>query len=255
MKDFYQHALQFWINATAHVSAGGRKEKSFESQIRQRLFSIFQIGEMYHFVFDIAQVKFDFVSPEIKQVLGLSDTITVREFLERIHPEDQVYFMNFEDHSKVFFKSLPPAQVQQYKVRYDFRIRNAKDQYVRLLHQLLIIQDDGNGVPLKSFAVHTDITHLKENGKPTLSFIGLNGLPSYLNVSVEEVYKMEKGPLSRREQEVLSLLASGQSSEHIADTLHITRHTVASHRKNLLRKTRSANTTELISKSIVEGWI
>jgi regulator of cell morphogenesis and NO signaling len=43
--------------------------------------------------------------------------------------------------------------------------------------------------------------------------------------------------LSQREQEVLSAIASGLSNKEVADKLHISIHTVISHRKNIMRKT------------------
>lgn len=43
--------------------------------------------------------------------------------------------------------------------------------------------------------------------------------------------------LTRREQQVLTALARGLSNKEIADKLHISIHTVISHRKNVMRKT------------------
>ena len=43
--------------------------------------------------------------------------------------------------------------------------------------------------------------------------------------------------LSEREQQVLASLALGLSNKEIADRLHISTHTVISHRKNIMRKT------------------
>jgi DNA-binding NarL/FixJ family response regulator len=43
--------------------------------------------------------------------------------------------------------------------------------------------------------------------------------------------------LTAREQEVLAALARGLSNKEVADRLHISTHTVISHRKNIMRKT------------------
>jgi NarL family two-component system response regulator LiaR len=50
--------------------------------------------------------------------------------------------------------------------------------------------------------------------------------------------------LSPREVDVLRLIAAGKSNQDIADTLHISLHTVATHVRNILAKTGSANRTE-----------
>lgn len=52
--------------------------------------------------------------------------------------------------------------------------------------------------------------------------------------------------LSRRECEVLQLVAAGYSNDRIAHSLFISHNTVATHLRNILRKTGSANRTEAV---------
>ncbi|TAF77965.1 MAG: hypothetical protein EAZ53_00895 [Bacteroidetes bacterium] len=63
---------------------------------------------------------------------------------------------------------------------------------------------------LKTLGVHTDISHLKMEGKPVLSFIGLNGEPSYIDVDIKKVFGTSSGFLSERESQILSLLIDGK---------------------------------------------
>jgi DNA-binding NarL/FixJ family response regulator len=60
---------------------------------------------------------------------------------------------------------------------------------------------------------------------------------------------------SRREKEVLHLLARGYSSREISKELFITEKTVESHRKNLVMKARVKNTNELIAYAAMRGFI
>jgi DNA-binding NarL/FixJ family response regulator len=60
---------------------------------------------------------------------------------------------------------------------------------------------------------------------------------------------------SRREKEVLDLLAKGYSSREISKALFITEKTVESHRKNLVVKARVKNTNELIAYAADRGFI
>lgn len=62
-------------------------------------------------------------------------------------------------------------------------------------------------------------------------------------------------PLTAREQEVLEMLADGLSNEEIADRLIISRHTVARHRENLMRKLGLHNRSELVKYAIRKGMI
>jgi DNA-binding CsgD family transcriptional regulator len=58
----------------------------------------------------------------------------------------------------------------------------------------------------------------------------------------------EKKLLSRRELTILELVASGNNSEQIGKALTITKTTVQTHRRNMLRKTGLNNTQQLV------GW-
>lgn len=60
---------------------------------------------------------------------------------------------------------------------------------------------------------------------------------------------------SRREKEVLELMAKGFSSKDIAKQLFITEKTVESHRRNMVQKAKVRNTMELISMAINRGII
>ena len=61
--------------------------------------------------------------------------------------------------------------------------------------------------------------------------------------------------LTPREQEVLELLAKGSSNEEIAEILSISKHTVARHRENLMRKLGIHNRSELVKYAIRRGLI
>jgi DNA-binding CsgD family transcriptional regulator len=144
---------------------------------------------------------------------------------------------------------------QKYKFRYDFRIKTASGKYVRLLHQMVALQNDDAGNITRSLGIHTDISDLKTTGSPVLSFIGLEGEPSYINVDVKEMFTPVKEIFSKREKQILLCLAEGKNSPEIAIELKISRYTIDTHRKNMLKKTGTSSAAELIMKSVREGWI
>lgn len=61
--------------------------------------------------------------------------------------------------------------------------------------------------------------------------------------------------LTPREQEVLSLLADGESNSEIAEVLNISPKTVARHRENIMRKLNLHSRTELVKYAIRKGII
>lgn len=250
--DIFNKANKIWTSITENAK---EEELEFSLEIHKKLLNFFQVGDYYYYIFNVKESKFEFVSNEITNVLGYEpDEVDVPFLLSHIHPDDQPWFLNFENTTVEFFSTLSPEQITNYKVRYDYRIQNKSGKYIRILQQVVTIQNAGSKV-LKTFGVHTDISHIKEEGLPVLSFIGLNGNPSYIGVKVKDVFSPDAIDLTRREQQVLGLLIEGKKSEEISKILFISKQTVNSHRKNLLKKTNSSNTASLTSMAIKKGWV
>jgi DNA-binding NarL/FixJ family response regulator len=62
-------------------------------------------------------------------------------------------------------------------------------------------------------------------------------------------------PLSPREKEILTLVAKGKIAKEIAADLHISPHTIYTHRKNILRKLKLTSPTEMIVYALEHGLI
>ncbi len=61
--------------------------------------------------------------------------------------------------------------------------------------------------------------------------------------------------LSKREQEILRLISRGFTSATIGNTLFISRYTVETHRKNILRKLNFNSSTELVKFAVEQGLV
>ncbi len=59
--------------------------------------------------------------------------------------------------------------------------------------------------------------------------------------------------LGAREREVLQLLAEGMTSGEIAEQLHLSVHTIDTHRRNIMKKTETHSVAELTKLAIREG--
>lgn len=64
-----------------------------------------------------------------------------------------------------------------------------------------------------------------------------------------------ESPFSDREHEILRHIASGKTSEQIAERLKISHLTVKAHRRNMMRKLSVNNTAELITKALEMGFL
>jgi DNA-binding CsgD family transcriptional regulator len=232
------------------------KDVVVELDFYKSLLHVFCVGEYYHYLFNIRTMEFDYVSPEMSEVLGYPlDLLSTPFFLNLIHEEDVPYFVSFEQQVVDFFNPMEKEKIGRYKVRYDYRVKKANGEYIRILHQMLTIIPDKTGMFENTFCVHTDITYLKKEGIPMLSFIGLKGEPSYVDVGDKSIYSSASNSLSQREKEIVILLTEGYTSKQIGNKLFISTDTVSTHRKNILRKTGIASTAELVVSAITKGWI
>jgi two-component system response regulator NreC len=77
----------------------------------------------------------------------------------------------------------------------------------------------------------------------------------FLTQAAEEKTKESVNGITAREQEVLEMLAAGKTNEEIAVVLSISKHTVARHRENLMRKLGLHSRSELVKYAIRKGLI
>lgn len=228
----------------------------FELEVYKKLLVFFQIGESCYLVFNFQTACFDFISGDVGTVLGYeNEEVTLDLLMENIHPEDRPWFLNAQEAASHFISKVPPDKQMKYKLRFDYRMRQKGGQYIRVMHQAVVIRNDSMGKVLRTLIILTDISHLKKIGSPVLSYVGMEGEPSYLDVDVKSLFPEKDSLLSKREKEVLFHLTEGRLSKEIADILYLSKHTIDNHRKNLLRKLEVANTGELVSKAIKEGLI
>ena len=111
----------------------------------------------------------------------------------RLHPDDRSWFLAIGDSIVDFFSHLPIEKLMKYKVRYDIRFMKKNGEYARILYQGILLEHDEKGRFLRTLSVHTDITYLKQEGKPVLSFIGMDGEPSYRDVISKNVFIRKQG--------------------------------------------------------------
>lgn len=78
-------------------------------------------------------------------------------------------------------------------------------------------------------------------------------ITDYVRLSQSDGAKPGSDSLSPREQQVLRLIAEGQSTKDIADTLVISPHTVRRHRDHIMNKLNLHSKAELISFAVRRG--
>lgn len=228
---------------------------------------LFTPGPSYFYVIDSPTLEFDYVSDSIRDILGLDpETASLHSLINQIHPDDHDFFCHCEDIVAHFItKQIPVNSITNYKISYCLRERTATGDYRLFLLQTVTLRTTEEGALLKVFGLHSDISHITTENNHRISLIGLNGEPSYLGIDPFNPepfknfkpynYPKQKALFSKREKEVVNLLARGLNTEQIAGQLNISPQTVLTHRKKILRKAGVANTAELVAMCVRHGHI
>lgn len=227
-----------------------------EVEVHKKYLLNFQPGPSFYWILNVKQARLEMISPEVEKVLGYNpENFDFPLMFDLVHDEDKIHILNFEAAISDFFNGMHYRERFNYKLQYDYRIKHADGFYIRILNQMIVLSYNTNTQTILTFGVNADITHLKKDIKPVLSFVHLYDGPAYYNVDVKEVFKPSKSFLSGREKQVLNLMLEGKLSKEISEELHISKHTVDTHRKHLLEKTNAKSIPEMVKMAIVNGWI
>ncbi|WP_158681592.1 LuxR C-terminal-related transcriptional regulator [Microbulbifer pacificus] len=231
-----------------------------ELQIDELMGHIFSNGPCYHYVFDVFDLSFLYISPQVERHHDLSiESITFQDILDQIHPDDMEFVARAEATAfRLVQDQIGLSKITDYKFSYCFRFRVRDGSYRLFNHQSIILTTDDEGRIGKSLNVHTDISHLSAENNYRLSLIGMNGEPSYLNIEVDgNVSAPQPSPpaFSAREISVIRLISRGLTSAEIGRELMLSEFTIKNHRKRILKKAGCQNMGQLFGSCIVEGLI
>jgi len=265
MKSRKEIVWDLWYSHDKYI---GKVEQDVSLPDLTTLFgNLFCPGPFYYYVINSPTLDVDFVSDSVRELLGYEPSeLTLASLIDTIHPDDIDFFYRCEDVVAWFLKNkVSPEQMTRYKITYCLRERMADGQYKLFLIQTITLKVDEHGALLKVFGSHTDVSHLMTENNHKMSLIGLNGEPSYLNLDVfspnvldaftAKSYLDASNPFTKRELQIIRLLAEGIDTPAIADKLNISPQTVMTHRKKILKKSNCANTINLIAECIRHGYI
>ncbi|MEJ5146016.1 helix-turn-helix domain-containing protein [Sphingobacterium sp. MYb388] len=224
--------------------------------IGQYLAEMLAIGPFYYYVINVADYSLYQIHENLLSVLGMkSYPTTVKQIIDCIHPDDLEFVFEAEKATLLKMDEMGLGKGTLYRTSYCFRMKIAAGPYHLFHHQAIHISADQDGRITTALNIHTDINHITSTNNKIVLVKPVGGNEYYqINLS-KDGSEEQKPEISKREMEVLHLLAKGLSSTQIADRLYISPLTVRVHRRNLLKKTKTSNSGSLIKKSIEYGLI
>lgn len=171
--------------------------------------------------------------------------------LEDFSPEDLVGYTHPEDRQIV--KDITKGVVnhvintpffdQEPHLFLSFRFLKKDGSYCKILRQSSAFERDIKGRLVSNFSLLTDISFLETSDRVEWDFEA-NELD--LKAFRKVIYGTYRDFFSNREKQIIELLDGGFTSQQIASNLHLSKHTVQTHRKNILRKSRSHSVDDVI---------
>lgn len=178
-----------------------------------------------------------------EQLLGYTDAEVDFDFVfQGYHHEDAVIVSQL-------IKAVLASAVNSFAADPDIQLsmtyrRKRKDgSFIHILSQSIVYEMDDNGNLLKSFTRLTDISYLNIS-TPVSWTVRSNNIDDEL--IQRKISKVFENPFTNREIEVIKEIQIGGSNREIADRLFVSHHTIATHRKNILRKSNCHGIVELL---------
>lgn len=208
------------------------------------LLNMVSIGQYFVYTVNLYSGELEYISPAVENILGFKvEEFTLPLYIDLIHPEDLPHLVKIQQKVAEFTFNNSNTDRMQYKYCYDYRVKDKEGNYHQLYIQHFYPELSENYNPQRTFSLLTDISHIKIGGTPNLNIFNLDdGLVQILNDKC-----VSKIQLTNKENEIFEYLVKGFTSQDIAEALGISKHTVDTHRRNILKRNNCANTSELLS--------
>ncbi len=188
----------------------------------------------------------------IEQLLGYSaKDFSYLLHSEFYHPDDIECYVHLVQISNEWAREQKPEPFSV-ETTFDYRIRRKDGSFVKVLRQSTVFENCKDKSIKSALSILSDISDIKKSTTVNLSIRHAKTG----RVLLEEAQAPNKKlAFSLRQIEILALLRDGLSSRDIAEQLHVSRHTVDTHRRNMLKKAGDKNVIELVQIAIRMGII
>jgi DNA-binding CsgD family transcriptional regulator len=212
------------------------------------------------FFLDYTERRYNYVHKAVSSLLGFSVDQFMRGglemYLNQLHETDfPIYNQKiFADNLKILAQ-YPPERAGEFIFTHSIRIKNKKGDYQTIAqrHSFILSPD---GIPLGTIGYAFDLTPFKTDKKMVHMIEEKNKNGGNI-LLLKKYYYPEEGEnqISKRELEVLKWIGEGLSAKQVAVRMGLSVHTVNNHRKNMMQKTQTQNSNELLCYAIRNGLL
>ena len=231
----------------------GFEHISEEDPIMKKLNLLMDCNDQMLIAMDLTATKIVYTSRQGSKMLGVDPaTNTTLDMLNRVHPDDLERFGRGRAKLLNLDKDLIMAKGGSALLSTNIRMQRPDQEYSNHLFQCYMFYSPRPHESVYYIQVNTNIDWYPMKKQEFHFYVGDD--ISLFRFPDEELLNL--GPhLTCRELEILKLISSGQNSNHIAEKLFISVHTVNTHRSNILRKMDKPHISDVIFDLMNQGLL
>ncbi len=178
-------------------------------------------------------------------------------FFECVHPEDIEVLLNqvLPDFANIVAEAAPEDK-KNIQFQHNYRFKRKSGEFVNLLEQTYVLEIDDQG---RGSAVLSNVILLNNTEQLPIRWsakiLRNNSISETIFLKTHNVAEPKVKGITTRELDILRNLASGKTSKEIGNELFISRHTVDTHRRNLLSKLECRSVVELAQFAFKNGLL
>ena len=206
----------------------------------------------YYCITNTVHQSFEYVSKNFTACTGLSKEKMLAGGMDYywslFHPEDIDLWLKSLTNLMVFTMSeLTDEQRTRMSYTWNYRIKIKDSSYVNIVQNTTPLQFDETNKPIIGLAHYTVLDgNIKMDICASAKYLNdKNEYETlfYQNVSTSNLL----GNISNRERDIVRLIITKKTSDEISKKLNISKHTVDTHRRNILKKLDISSTFELVN--------
>ena len=195
---------------------------------------------------------FEYVSKNFTSCTGIKNKEMteggMNYFWSLFHPDDiGPWIQTLKSLMNFTMNELSEEKRNRMSYTWNYRIKDGKGEYMNIVQNTTPLQFDDTNKPIIGLAHYTVLDkRIKMDICATAKYLNKNNEYETLffaNLSNKNLL----AAVSNRERDIIRLLLLKNSSKEISEKLHISKHTVDTHRRNILKKFNLTSTGELHS--------
>jgi DNA-binding CsgD family transcriptional regulator len=211
----------------------------------------YPFNSTFYCITNTAHQNFEYISKNFTACTGLSKDKMISGgmdyFWSLFHPEDiKLWLKSLRDLMTFTMTELNDEQRKRMSYTWNYRIKVSDEGYVNIIQNTTPLQFDDTNKPIIGLAHYTVLQgNLKMDICATAKYLNDKNEYETLFYQNESTSKLLDA-ISNRERDIIRLLITKKTSEEIANNLNISKHTVNTHRRNILKKLNIESTFELM---------